>query len=254
MPRKYAGVLSILRYNWHFYAVSLCVLASIALLLRFVLLPSALQALLVAAAIPTAIWSLSSLLVSWYVYDLRGVTRWDWLPEALSFGPRRWLNIHAGLDESTPTLRRHFPGAQGIVVDIYDPSEMTEPSIARARLLHPPTEPPVAARIETLPFPDQVCDTLFLLFAAHEIRLPYRRTQFFLECARVLAGSGQLMLVEHLRDWRNFAAFGPGFLHFHGRGEWLRLAHAAGLSIVRETPLTPFVRCFLMTKSTSSPT
>jgi SAM-dependent methyltransferase len=189
------------------------------------------------------------MLVSYYVYDLRGVNRWNWIPGMLSFPPRQWLNIHAGLDQSTFILTQFFPHTRYSVVDIYDPQEMTEPSIARARQMRSSPEPAVAARLDALPLPDHDRDTLFLLFAAHEIRQPSRRTEFFREAARVLADSGQLLLVEHLRDWRNFIAFGPGFLHFHSRDEWLRLAHVAGLAVEREDRITPFVRYFLMTKA-----
>jgi ubiquinone/menaquinone biosynthesis C-methylase UbiE len=246
---KYAGVLSILQYNWHFYAASLCVLFGIGALLWLRLLPHAGEVVLIGAATLTAFWSVSSLLVSYYVYDYRGVTRWNWIPRILSFPPQRWLNIHAGLDESTLILTQFFPNTRYMVVDIYDPQEMTEPSIARARRLHPSPEPTVAGKLDALPLPDRDRDTLFLLFAAHEIRQSARRTQFFRESARVLANSGQLLLVEHIRDWRNFVAFGPGFLHFHSRDEWLRLARAAGLTVECEDSVTPFVRCFLMTKA-----
>jgi ubiquinone/menaquinone biosynthesis C-methylase UbiE len=246
---KYDGVLSILQYNWHFYAASLCALVGIGALLWFRLLPRAGEALLIGAATLTAFWSLSSLLVSYYVYDYRGVTRWKWIPRILSFPPQQWLNIHAGLDESTLILTQFFPNTRYMVVDIYDPQEMTEPSIARARRLRSSLEPTVAGKLDALPLPDRNRDTLFLLFAAHEIRQSSRRTEFFLESARVLANSGQLLLVEHLRDWRNFVAFGPGFLHFHSRDEWLRLAHDAGLTVEREDRITPFVRYFLMTKA-----
>ena len=78
---KYDGVLSILQYNWHFYAASLCALVGIGALLRFRLLPHAGEELLIGAATLTAFWSLSSLLVSYYVYDYRGVTRWNWIPQ-----------------------------------------------------------------------------------------------------------------------------------------------------------------------------
>jgi hypothetical protein len=246
---KFTGVLSILQYNWHFYAASLGALFGIGALLWFHVLPRAGEAALVAAATLTAFWSLSSLLVSYYVYDYWGVTRWNWIPGILSFPPRQWLNIHAGLDESTVILTQFFPNTRYIVVDIYDPQEMTEPSIARARRLHPFPEPPVAGRLDALPLPDRDRDTVFVLFAAHEIRQSSRRTEFFLELARVLANPGQLLLVEHLRDWRNFVAFGPGFLHFHSRDEWLRLARDAGLTVAREDQVTPFVRYFLMTKA-----
>jgi len=250
-PGKYAGVLSILRYNWHFYAASLCALVGIGALLWLRVLPRAGEAVLIGAAILTAFWTLSSLLVSFYVYDYRGVTGWSWIPRILSFPPKQWLNIHAGLDESTLILTQFFPDTRYMVVDIYDPQEMTEPSIARARRLHPPSEPAVAGKLDALPLPDGDCDTLFLLFAAHEIRQSARRRVFFLESARVLANSGQLLLVEHIRDWKNFVAFGPGFLHFHSRDEWLRLAHDASLTVKRQDRVTPFVRWFLMTKASA---
>jgi len=248
---KYAGVLSILRYNWHFYGVSVCALVGIGALLWFRILPRAGKAVVVGAAALTAFWTLSSLLVSYYVYDYRGVTRWNWIPRILLFRPQRWLNIHAGLDESTLILTQFFPNTRHTVVDIYDPKEMTEPSIARARRLRRSSEPAVAGKLDALPLPDRDCDTLFLLFAAHEIRQSARRTVFFQESARVLANSGQLLLVEHIRDWKNFAAFGPGFLHFHSRDEWLRLAHDAGLKVEREDRVTPFVTWFLMTKASA---
>lgn len=187
------------------------------------------------------------------MYDLKGVTRWNWLPATLAFPPQRWLNIHAGLDQSTLILTQFFPNTDYKIVDIYDPQEMTEPSIARARTrasrLHAFVPPALAARLDDLPLPDRDRDTVFLLFAAHEIRDPARRTEFFREAVRVLSNSGQLLLVEHIRDWRNFLAFGPGFLHFHSRAEWLRVARSAGLTITREAPITMFVRCFLMTRS-----
>ena len=135
-----------------------------------------------------------------------------------------------------------------MILDIYDAREMTEPSIARAREMHPSPNPAVAGKLDKLPLPDGDRDAVFLLFAAHEIRQPARRAEFFREVARVLAGTGQLVLVEHLRDWKNLVAFGPGFLHFYPSSEWLRLAHQAGLKIERETSVTAFVRCFVMSK------
>ena len=253
---RYAGVLAILRYNWHFYAASIVALIVIGALLDLFHLPLAIETLLIAAAALTAFWAVSSLFVSYYVYDLEGVTRWNWLPSILAFPPQRWLNIHAGLDPSTLLLAQFFPNTNYQVLDIYDPVEMTEPSIARARTQasrpHTSAQPALTAQLDALPIRDHDRDTVFLLFAAHEIRDPIRRTLFFSEAARVLANSGQLLLVEHLRDWRNFVAFGPGFLHFHSRSEWLRVARTAGLTITREDSITPFVRYFLMTRSGAS--
>lgn len=61
---KFAGVIAILRYNWHFYVASLVALLVIGGLLDFLRLSRAVEALLVAAAALTAFWAFSSLLVS----------------------------------------------------------------------------------------------------------------------------------------------------------------------------------------------
>lgn len=58
-----------------------------------------------------------------------------------------------------------------------------------------------------------------------------------------------VVLVEHLRDWKNFIAFGPGFVHFHSRRSWLRTIREAGLLIERESAVTPFVECFVLRRA-----
>ena len=248
---EYAGVLSILQYNVHYYVASLCGMLSIGVLLWSGQLPRPAEAILIGAGTLTAVWSIMSLVASYYVYDYVGVTRWNWIPRILLFPPRQWLNIHAGLDESTQILTQLFPNTDHRVLDIYDSQEMTEPSIARARRAHPSPQSAGVGKLDALPLPDQDRDTLFLLFAAHEIRQPARRAEFFREVVRVLANSGQLVLVEHLRDWRNFVAFGPGVLHFYSRDEWLRIAQGAGLLLKHEERVTPLVRCFVMRKADS---
>ena len=58
---------------------------------------------------------------------------------------------------------------------------------------------------------------------------------------RRLAPHGRAVLVEHLRDWPNLIAFGPGFLHFLSRRTWLHTIAESRLRIVREFSITPFV-------------
>ena len=84
---------------------------------------------------------------SWIVYDRSGLMHWDWILQALGFDPASWINLHAGLDESTPALRTLFKDAPGRVFDIFDPAEMTEPSIVRARRLADNAITPESARI-----------------------------------------------------------------------------------------------------------
>jgi ubiquinone/menaquinone biosynthesis C-methylase UbiE len=246
---KFTGVTQIIKYNTPYYVVGLCAILGIGLLLWSQLLSRSVRAVLVGASFIAIFWTLSSLLASYYVYDYVGVTSWSWLPGMLLFRPRQWLNVHAGLDESTNILAQLFPGSSYMVLDVYDSRAMTEPSIAKARRLSPSDQPATSSKLDALPLPDCDRDTAFLLFTAHEIRHRGRRMQFLQEVARVMTDSGQLLLVEHLRDWKNFVAYGPGFLHFYSSNEWLRVAREAGLTVERECPVTPFVRCFVMRKA-----
>jgi hypothetical protein len=79
-----------------------------------------------------------------------------------------------------------------------------------------------------------------------ELRGAGAREAFFRELARVVAPQGCVLLVEHLRDLQNAAAFGPGALHFLPRREWLRLAAISRLRVTREAKLTPFVSVFFL--------
>jgi ubiquinone/menaquinone biosynthesis C-methylase UbiE len=124
---------------------------------------------------------------------------------------------------------------------------MTEGSIARARRTQ--TAPTVIpADYAKLPQTDNALDAVFLIFAAHEIRSANARDEFFRELFRVLKPGGTVLLVEHLRDWRNFVAYGPGFLHFLAAKEWLRLAKLAGLLIKAQFRITPFILVLNLSK------
>ena len=245
---RFEGVAKIIRFNTRFYVASASGVVCAVVVLLMVRLPWWVRIPVVSGAALMAFWTLSSILVSWYVYDYAGVTRWDWLRPELPSAPCRWANIHAGLDESSAALRRLLPSADGIVVDIYDARTMTEPSIARARRMYPAAEPFAVGSAGALPLPDADRTMVFLLLAAHELREAGERTQLLTEVHRVLANDGRVLLVEHLRDLPNFLAFGPGYLHFHSRRSWLTNVREAGFEVARERRVTPFVRCFTLRK------
>lgn len=247
--KSFEGVSNIVRFNSGYYVGSALALGAAIIILSMRLLPLWLRTAALCGGIGFVFWTCSSLLVSWYVYDVTGVTRWEWIRDRLHLAPSRWVNVHAGLDQSTASLRRLFPGTEGEVIDIYDPKTMTEPSITRARRLHPATEPFQSGQACSLPLPDKDRDTVFLLFVAHEVRAMGDRTQLLRETNRILKERGRVVLVEHLRDLPNFLAFGPGFLHFHSGRSWRRSISNAGLQIEQQSRLTPFVCCFVLRKA-----
>ena len=125
---------------------------------------------------------------------------------------------------------------------------MTSPSIARARARTPPGKDASPCGPTALLLESDACDAIVVAFTAHEIRDQGAREAFFRELRRSLRPGGKLLLVEHLRDFANFLAFGPGYLHFVSRREWLRLAQHAELAVASEVRITPFVMALTLEK------
>jgi SAM-dependent methyltransferase len=240
----YQGVLQIARLNWPKYAAAaatLCVLLAV-----WPVAVAWVHAATLFLVVPALFWMVSSIAVSHYVYDRYPLYEFGWLHRALAAEPRRWINIHAGLDETSASIGAMFGGAGGTVVDIFDARTMTEPSIRRARQRSGDRLKAIRARFDWLPFETRRFDAAFLIFAAHELRKHAGRVRLLKEIARVLGAEGELVLMEHLRNGWNFAAFGPGALHFFSRRAWLRAASEAGFEVKREFTRTPFVRVFVL--------
>jgi len=252
------GVRQIVRLNWPFYAAAVVVIAAAPPIIRLMPAAAWIRVPMYTATGLVAMWLVASLAASWIVYDRSRLMQWDWVLQALGFHPSSWINLHAGLDESTPALRAIFKEAAGRVFDIFDPEQMTEPSIARARL-HPPSElrrgkhdtvEAERADYRRLPVATGTIDAALLLLSAHELRTDEARRALFTELRRVLGPGGRVVVAEHLRDAANFLAFGPGFLHFHSRRTWTRCFARTRFDIHAEFPITPFVRVFVLRRLT----
>ncbi len=244
------GVRQIVRFNWPFYVVATIAVVASTLAIGRMPLDAGERLALYGATGLSALWIVNSLVASWIVYDRSRLMRWEWIRQALGFEPDAWINIHAGLDESTPAVRALFSRARGRVFDIFDPGEMTEPSIARARRRARNDVAPEAADFRRLPVPTGTTDVALLLLSAHELRSDETRGALFAELRRVLGPGGRVVVAEHLRDWANFMAFGPGVLHFHSRRAWTRCFARARFAIQSEFSITPFVRVFVLRRLT----
>ena len=247
MRRPYQGVLQIIEFNQRRYLITLIGVGAASLALPH--LEPSLRFAALALVAPTLFWTLSSLLVSHYVYDCFPLYDLSWLSQTLSRMPRHWANIHCGLDETSTQLAAAFPDADGTVVDIFDPQVMTEPSIRQARRGRDAAIATIHARHDKLDLEAETFDTAFCIFAAHELRAHKQRVKLFKEVARILQVGGELVLIEHLRDWRNFLAFGPGFLHFFSRRAWRKAAAHASLAVSAEFSRTPFVHVFILRRT-----
>jgi SAM-dependent methyltransferase len=242
----YQGVLQILQFNRRMYLIAATGIVAAALAWPF--LPTPGRIALLSGAVPGIFWMGSSLLVSHYIYDRFPLYDFRWIVRQLTRVPRRWINIHSGWDETSGLLAALFPTEENKVVDIFDPHLMTEISIQQARLVSRNAVPSISGHYDRLPFDADRFDAAFAIFAAHELRRHEQRVDLFREIARVLIPDGELVLVEHARDWKNFLAFGPGFLHFFSRREWQNAASEAGLMVRTEIEMTPFVHAYVLRK------
>lgn len=238
------GLRNIIRFNWHFYALAgglaLVGLVAWGLAAPYSYFGWAGLALILAPV-------LVSLAVSTYVYDYAGLYELAWLPASFAPAPgAKLLTISAGFDEVTPLLAQSWPASQLLAVDFYDPTRHTEVSIRRARLAYPPVPGTQPVSTRALPLPTHSVSHALAFLAAHEVRDAAERAAFFQEIHRVLRPAGEIIVVEHLRDPANFAAYTIGFLHFHSRRAWLATFAAAGLRVAREVKITPFLTAFIL--------
>lgn len=249
-PRtRFQGVAQIVRFNWPFYVAATLILVAGACAVFLFSMSPFLRTTSFAVIAAAAFWLIVSLLISHYVYDQAGIYSGLWIERALRVSPKRWASFHAGLDEFSGIIRNGFPDGEGLIVDFFDPNEMTEPSIKRARHSAKQSAESIKADFRALTLPDNELDVAFLFFSAHELREGDSRIKFFTELRRVLCANGEIILLEHLRDWPNFFAFGPGCFHFHSRRTWISTIKSSGFALLKEFTLTPFVRAFVLEKS-----
>jgi SAM-dependent methyltransferase len=241
--RNFQGVLNILSFNRHYYFWGLVILTALFASRMFIEWNNIVFWIIVAAFLYGLIMPL---IVSAYVYDFSGYYTLNWLNGVIKNGEEKksFISINAGFDETSFIIKNKFPEADLKVFDFYNAKRHTEPAIKRARkvsLVYPNTQ---QIPSDYIPLENNSVDVVFLLSAAHEIRSHEEKVRFLKECHRLCKQDGQVIMVEHLRDFPNFVAFSVGFTHFFSRSKWKNAFERAGFSSFSEKKFTPFMSVF----------
>lgn len=241
--RKFQGVLNILSFNRHFYVGGLIALA---LIIVCKIIFNWNNDLFLVISLAFFYGLIMPLLVSAYVYDFSGFYSFDWLRKMkIEDGKEKFnLNINAGFDETSYIIDSILPQSKLQVYDFYNAKQHTEPAIIRARKVsrvYPNTQ---QINSNSIPLNDNSVDNIFLISAIHEIRRHEERVKFLKECRRVCKPTGNVIMVEHLRDLPNFIAFTIGFTHFFSKATWKRAFEEAGFASLKESKFTPFMSIF----------
>lgn len=246
MRKPFQGVINIIRFNWHFYLLSIGLVFFLFSINHFIPAKFQLYALLLPYSIIGV--TIISLLVSYYVYDYSDLYKFKWMDQLNIDHSTEIINIHAGFDETSILLNQKFPKSNLQVFDFYDPKKHTELSIKRARKAYPPFPSTQIIHTDNIPLKENSIELIFVILAAHEIRDDQERKVFFQELHRIVKPTGQIIVTEHLRDTSNFLAYNIGYLHFLPKTSWLQTFTGAHLRLVKLIKITPFIRSFILNK------
>jgi len=219
----------VILFNWPKYLGALAIAAA-GLVAEAAGAPGWIRYPLWAVCIPGGVWTLASLAATWWVYDHQKV--YERLTADLP-DVGEWATVHAGFDDSIPALRASIGRPPATVAQI---ALSPGASLRRARKLsRRSTE-------DGLPLAVGSLDSVFVTFAAHEVRDTPGQRALFTMLRRALRPGGRLIITEHPRDAANFAVYGPGALHFQPLATWYARAAEAGLTQTGQLSITPFVR------------
>lgn len=236
------GMVSIARFNWPFY-LSAAIIAVLSIIAFFLSDHVWLQLACLFAWLGSFYFIFVSLGASHWIYDRSDVYRFKWLKEALKDCERqRIIFCHSGFDDASGLLKQEYPESDFRVLDHYDPATMTEASIRRARKAFPPSADTIAVPHNCWTTEDGWADVVLGFLAIHEFRKVEERVAWFREAKRCLKPSGKIIIIEHQRDFANFLAFGPGFLHFHSARSWRESWEGAGLRETKRFRVSPWIQ------------
>lgn len=245
--KPFQGITNIIRFNRHYYIIAFIAIVLFVFIKNF--LPYSLNIVASIIVVFTMFSIFISVVVSYYIYDCSNLYSLDWLNE-LEIGPSQQIvNINAGFDETSSIITKKYAGTNLVVFDFYDPAKHTEISIERARKVYYTFPGTKKINTNDVPLKINSVDYIFLILSAHEIRNETEQVNFFKQLANALNEKGKIVVVEHQRDIYNLIAYNLGFFHFFSNQAWKKTFTDAGLRLISESKITPFISSFILKKN-----
>ena len=113
LRKPFQGVLNIVRFNWHFYALSIMILLILWIGHNYLASPFLVFSTIVSICLTLTI--LISLITSYYVYDVSSLYDLKWVGS--TEGKLTAININAGFDETSVLLKKKLNDARLLVYD-----------------------------------------------------------------------------------------------------------------------------------------
>jgi SAM-dependent methyltransferase len=233
-------------FNWHFFLIA--GIACVGGLVAIWLIPIPWIQVIIGLGVAAAVYFLIvSVIASYFVYDHSDLYRLEkWPDRVIPVDASCATLVHAGFDPASRKLIKKYPNLQWSILDFFDPATTTETSIRTARKLFPPIQGEIQIQVDQWPIADASHDVIFVISAAHEIRDDQARSAFFREASRCIKPSGRVVVIEQLRDLRNFLVFGAAVLHFLSYRTWQRSFHDGHLATVEEFWMSPWMKTFVL--------
>jgi hypothetical protein len=232
-----SGVGRVIAFNWPKYVVAVLTLIGLA---SFSIRSDGAVHLIALAGLLALIYGvLASLVATWWAYDHEAANLYETiahhhrqhcLPNSPDSVNRKWILVHAGLDESQGRLN-DLIGEPLNVFDVGPTQQMTR-SLRRAHAVIPRTGQIIKPTTNyATDLPTGSVDTAVVLFGIHEVRNNQHASLLLGELSRVVRPAGSILIVEHLRDVQNITVYGPAVLHFGSARHWKRVIANSSLHI-----------------------
>jgi hypothetical protein len=135
---KPVRAIDVVWFNYPTYAAAAIVVAGSVFLLAVAPLPDVARMLVAVGAGIAAWWFVASIAAAAWVFDRDSYASFAWIPVVVGPNHGSWLNVTAGFDATSSTLRMVLDPMLGNTLDLFRAEAVHDGPLLRARRSRPP--------------------------------------------------------------------------------------------------------------------